>query len=366
MLTVASPAATGAASGPTLKGPILSAAETPSISWARDGGFSVPLPTGVDFWVFGDTPRFQWQGDHWVMNAFIYGSTAAQRKFTPGKPLDGPLNEIWLGHPTRSTNSPRQFLPLPNLYMPDGSGKVCNKKNGGSKAESVRWVTGAALMPDRTNVLLPYLEVCVLGENGYTSEGWGFTLYNYKTNTFSMKPFAVFKPHPSGAEIPAVQGFGSPIINNGKITFYSWSWGGSDGGIYRTTMNATLSALKNPASYQPELIPELPMSYNISVHRPSKTHAKNTMYMLRGSEGEYDIWASASPTGTWSKVGEGQLPGCESAPLSCRSFALHPELSPAKRLMVSYYLHGFGPGIATKHPAPNQPHAVMASIPCDC
>jgi hypothetical protein len=324
------------------------------------------LPNGRNFWVFGDSPRFQWIKGRWRMNAFILGSTAAQRRFTPGKPPAGPLNEVWVGHPTRATNTPRQFLPNPKLYMPDGSGRPCNRANGGSKAQQVRWVTGMALMPDRTNILMPYVEVCVLGEFGYHSQGWGFTLYNYKTNKFSMKPYSVFPATPDGAPVSS-QVFGSPIIKGGKVTFYSWAWR-ADGGIYTTTMNATVKALKKPASYEPKLVPDLPRTYNLSVSPPSKTHAKITMYVLTGDKGEYAIYAASAPTGPWSQVASGQLPGCDTSPLPCRSFALHPELSPAKRLIVSYYLHGFGPGIATKHPAPDQPmpHTVMASIPCAC
>ena len=241
----------GASSGPTLKGPILSRAETPSITWARDGGVTVPLPNGKDFWIFGDAPRYQWTKSGWHMNTFIYGSTAAQRSFTPGKPLAGPLTEVHVGHPTKTTNGPTQFLPLPHLYIPDGSGRACTKANGGRTVESVRWVTGATLMPDKTNIFIPYVEVCVMSEFGYVSEGWGFTLYNYKANKFSMKPYAVFPPSTDGTSLPSNELYGSPILKNGKITFYSWSFGGSAGGIYSTTVKATLAALKNPSSYAP-------------------------------------------------------------------------------------------------------------------
>jgi hypothetical protein len=325
-----------ASPSPTLKGPILSRAETPSITWARDGGVSVPLPNGKDFWIFGDTPRYQWTNNAWRMNAFIYGSTAAQRAFTPGKPLDGPLTEIWVGHPTKSTNGPKQFLPLPKLYMPDGSGRGCTKANGGSTVESVRWVTGAALMPDKTNIFIPYVEVCVMNEYGYVSEGWGFTLYNFKTNKFTMKPYAVFPPSTAGTAIPSSEVYGSPIIRNGKITFYSWDFGSESRGIYATQVSANVTALKNPASYAPVLMPDLPESYNIHVVPPAKGHTKITMYMLRGSDGEYELYSASAPKGPWSMVGSGQLPRCEQATVPCRSFALHPELSPAMRLMVSY------------------------------
>ena len=230
----------------------------------------------------------------------------------------------------------------------------------------MRWVTGAALMPDRTNVLLPYLEVCVLGENGYTSEGWGFTLYNYKTNRFSMKPYTVFPPSTDGTKLPTTQELGSPIIKNRRVTFYSWQCCVSGQSVYTTTLDATVAALKNPASYTPQAAGELPATFSINVAPPAKNHAKVTMYVLAGNQGEYKIFKSPTPTGPWTQAGSGQLPHCAEAPHPCRSFALHPELSPANRLIVSYYLHGFGPGIATKHPSDKQPHAVMASVPCTC
>ena len=364
--TVALPAASGAASGPKFLGPVLSRTETPNMSLARDGGLSLPLPNGRDFWIFGDSPRFQWVKGRWKIAGFILGSTAAQRKFTPGKMLGGPLTETWPGHPTKMTNQQKLFLANPKLYMPDGSGRGCTRANGGSAVESVRWITGAALMPDKTHVLIPYLEVCVLGAQGYWSEGWGFTLYNYKTNQFSMKPYDVFRPQPSGATIAMRQSFGSPIIRNGKVTFYSWECCASGRSVYTTTMPANVAALKKPASYVPKPVPDLPGTYTISVSPPSKTHKQITMYLLTGDKGQYEIYAASQPTGPWSQVASGQLPRCGQAPFPCRSFALHPEISPAKRLMVSYYLHGFGPGIATKHPSGVQPHTVMASIPCNC
>jgi hypothetical protein len=363
---LAFPAASGAASGPKFLGPVLSRTETPTMSLARDGGLSLPLPNGRDLWIFGDSPRFQWVKGRWKIAGFILGSSAAQRKFTPGKMLNGPLTEIRVGHPTKPTNQQRLFLANRKLYMPDGSGRRCNRVNGGNNVESVRWITGAALMPDKRNVLIPYVDVCVLGPEGYWSEGWGFALYNYKTNKFSMKPYDVFRPKPSGATIAMRQSFGSPIIKNGKVNFYSWECCESAQSVYRTTVTAKVSALKKPASYVPKAVPGLPRTYNIAVSRPSRTHKKITMYVLTGDKGEYEIYAASKPTGPWSKVASGQLPRCAQSPFPCRSFALHPEISPPKRLMVSYYLHGYGPGIATKHPSTKQPHTVMASIPCSC
>ena len=244
----------------------------------------------------------------------------------------------------------------------------CTKANAGASGHAVRWVTGAALMPDRTNIFIPYAEVCVFNESVYVTEGWGFTMYNYKTNEFSMKPYAVFPPSPDGTSLASQDVYGSPIVRNGKVTFYSWDFGSLSAGVYTTTVKATVAALKDPASYTPKRVPDLPATFNVSVSPPSKTHAKITMYVLTGSDGEYAIYSAGAPKGPWSKVATGNLPGCDHPffGIPCRSFALHPELSPKKRLMVSYYLHGYGPGVATKHPDSTLPHAVMASVPCNC
>ncbi len=358
----------GASAQPTFLGPLLSRAETPTTSWGRDGGFSLPLPNGKDFWIFGDTPRYQFKNGAWTLTGFIQGSSAAQRSYTPGKPLDGPLDEVWAGHATSPTNSPIQFIPAPQLYLPDGTGHTCTKANGGSKVEAVRWVSGAALMPDRTNILIPYTEVCVVNENVYRPEGWGFTEFNFKTNKFTIRPYTVFPATPNGASISSSQFFGSPIVANGQVTFFSWACCGQGSGVYTTTLDATLAALKNPDSYIPQPVPSLPPTFNLNVEPPSKTHSQFMMYQLAGNGGQHNIFAATNPTGPWSQVASGQLPWCGNSPLPCNSFALHPELSPAGRLIVSYHLPGYGPGVATQHPYPHLPlrHVVLASIPCNC
>jgi hypothetical protein len=45
--------------------------------------------------------------------------------------------------------------------------------------------------------------------------------------------------------------------------------------------------------------------------------------------------------------------------------ALHPWLSTSSKMLVTYYVPGYGPGIATKHPAPGGAlgHVVMAYLP---
>jgi hypothetical protein len=44
---------------------------------------------------------------------------------------------------------------------------------------------------------------------------------------------------------------------------------------------------------------------------------------------------------------------------------MHPELSPKGKMIMSYFVPGYGPGIAGKHPYPNHDlgHDVWAEIP---
>jgi hypothetical protein len=359
----------GATAGPKLLGPVLSRVENAKTTLTRDGGFSTPLPNGYDFWVFADTPRYVFRNNRWRVSGFITGSTAGMARFTPGRPLRRPLTEIRPGGVLRSTNQPAQFMKTPVAYMPDGTGRQCNRGYDGSrKAFAVRWPTGAALMPDKRNVLIPYAVVCVFNVSTFTAQGWGFALFNYKTQKFSVRPTDVVRAKPSGAEIPQSEVYGSPVVVGKKVTFFSWSCCAEANSVYSTTLNANVRAMKRRSSYQPELVPGFGRTYNVHVARPSKTHAKYTMYVLSGAKGEYLLYAAPSPSGPWSQVGSGVLPRCNRIAHSCHSMALHPELSPRGRLVISYLLANYGPAIATKHPHPHDPlrHVVMSSLPCNC
>ncbi len=361
-------AASGDPAPPKLLGPVLSRVENPSTSLGRDGGFSVPLPSGFDFWVFADTPRYEFRNNKWQLVSFITGSTAGMARFTTGKPLTNPLAEVRPGAVLRTTNQPAQFMATPVAYMPDGSGRRCIQLSGGKKAFSVRWPVGAALMPDNTNILVPYVIVCVLNETDYISQGWGFALFNPKKQKFSVKPTDVIKAQTSGAGISSQQMYGSPLVVGNKITFYSWTCCAANSATYRTTVSATVAALKNPASFKPQVVKSLPITYNLHAAARSKTHKKFSMYVLTTEAGGYAIYTATSPVGPWTRTATGVLPRCDSAPVPCHSMALHPELSPPGRLIVSYHLAGYGPAIPTKHPYPHEPlrHVVSASLPCGC
>ncbi len=363
--TIATPA--GATAPARFLGPVLSQRENPDTTFGRDGGFSVGLPNGSDFWMFADSPRYQFIRGKWRLTAFFPGSTAAIGPYTAGKPLTRRLTEVTPGAALRTSNRPTPFLPTPRAYIPDGSGVPCAKYQAHRPAFSVRWPLGVALMPDKTNVLVPYVIVCVLSESQYYPQGWGFALFNYKTQRFTVPATDVIPAQTSGAGIRS-QLFGSPIVVGKKVTFFSWVCCGVGSGVYRTTMDATVAALKDRTSYSPQLVPGLPSTYDLHVAPKSKTHSKLTMYMLTNDQGGYALYAASSPTGSWSKVGSGGLPRCDSSPRPCHSMALHPELSPPGRMNVSYHLAGFGPGVATEHPYPHEPlrHVVSASLPCQC
>jgi hypothetical protein len=368
---VPAPAAAGNPSPPKLLGPVLSRVENPNVSLGRDGGFSTPLPNGLDFWAFADTPRYEFRNNQWRLVSFIPGSTAGEVKFTPGKPLTitTPLTEVRPGAVLRSTNQPAQFMPTPVAFLPDGSGLHCDRGYAGTrKAFSVRWPVGAAVMPDKTNVLVPYAIVCVLNETQYYPQGWGFALFNYKTQRFTVRPTDVFRPQSDGETMSSVNMFGSPLILGNKVTFYSWMCCSVDPGVYVTTVDATVAALKNKASFVPQLVPSLPPTYDLNAAPRSKYHSKYTMYLLTSAAGDYAIYTATGPKGPWTQTATGTLPRCDTAPVGCHSMALHPELSPTGRLIVSYHLSAYGPGVPTKHPYPHEPlrHVVLATIPCGC
>jgi hypothetical protein len=353
------------AAKPTFIGPILGKDETPTLSLGRDGGVSVPLPDGRDLWIFGDTPRFQYQHGKWNLTGFIQGSSAGMESYTTGHMLAGPLDEVVPGHKLTARNQATLFIPPPRVYLPNRGGLRCTKANAGPSAGEGRWATGAALMPDHTNVLIPFVDVCVTSSFVETVEGWGFTEYNWKINKFSVGATDVFPPATNGAATPRARWFGSPIIADNKVTFFSVTCC-KPGIVYRTTVAASVAALRKPGSYVPTPVSGLPAALLLHVAPPSRTQPHLTMMQVVDTRGKYAIYTAATPTGNWTKKATGSLPRCLTSPGRCGdSVYLHPELSTTSRMVVTYYLPGFGPGVATAHPYPHLPlwHTVAAYLP---
>src|SRR5256885_14131774 len=65
-------------------GPLVSAQESATQSLGRDGGITVPLPNGKVFWIFGDTPTYNFDNGAWKLTGFIQGSSAGVGKYTQG------------------------------------------------------------------------------------------------------------------------------------------------------------------------------------------------------------------------------------------------------------------------------------------
>jgi hypothetical protein len=361
--------ASGAASprvgSPTLLGSLVAIDDSSTSSWGRDGGITVPLPNGQDLWVFADTPRWQFKAGRWQLSGdFIRGSTAGMMKYTTGQRPTARFLEVIPGRPLAKSNKAHQFMANPSLYLPDGSGKPCNKRYGGSAAESVRWPTGAALLPDKTNVFIPYVDVCVLNLTNFVVQGWGFSFYDWKTNKLSIPPFDVFKPQRNGAGIPLTRVYGSPVVVGKTVTLYTLTMA-PQWTEYATTVPTSVAAFRNIAKY-PSTPLAMPATFSLSVAARSKYQSKFTMYTSTNTAGGYRILTASSTSGPWTSRATGTMPKCNTSPQPCSSFAIHPELSSRSKLIVSYYLPGSGPTIAG-HPdrfnITNFAHIVWASIP---
>src|SRR5690349_647505 len=241
--TIASLAApAGAAQKPTkFLGALVTHDENRARTIGRDVGISVGLPNKRSLWVFGDTARYEFKGGKWKNTGFVAGSTIADGPYTLGA-LPKPLNEVWLGHRPSTKYRATVFIPPPrNVYLPDGSGRECSRANGA--LEEGRWPTGATLMPQNSFVLVTYALVCVPANAKLRVEGWGYTIYNWRTNRIAAGPFDVFKPATNGAVFPPVKTFGSPVIQGGNVTLYSYTCCASGSATYSTTMPATSAAL---------------------------------------------------------------------------------------------------------------------------
>ena len=150
----ASHAASPEGGAPTFSGALAAMDDTSTFAWGRDGGVHGAAPERSDLWVFADTPRLAVHRGKWHLTGFIRGSSAGMQDFTDRR---RPTSQVLRSRPGKKlskNNKATQLMANPHL-LSNGSGKACNKIFGGSTAESARWATGAALMPDRQNVFIP-------------------------------------------------------------------------------------------------------------------------------------------------------------------------------------------------------------------
>ena len=358
--SLASDAAAPRASTPSFLGSLVASDDTPTLSWGRDGGVSVPLPNGKMLWVFADTPRWQYKGGAWAVTAFVHGSSAGMQDFTFGRRPTSKFLEVNIGKKLSAKNRVGPFMGNPQLNKPDGSGQKCPAD------KAARWPTGAALMPDKANVFIPYVDVCILNSTNYPVLGWGFSMYDWKKNKFSIPPYDVFKPNRHGDAIPSTNVYRTPVIVGNTLTMYTLTMA-PQWIEYSTTLPATVAAIKNIAHYTSQPM-SMPGTFLYGVAPPSKFLKQFTLFMSTDTVGGYKILSSSSPLGPWVERAEGALPQCATSPWMCTSFAIHPQVSSSTKVLVSYYVPGSGPtvgGHPNKNPArhPNFGHIVWVSIP---
>ena len=336
--------ADAAAAKPVRAVPLHSSYENTNRVVSRDDGISVALPDGHSLWLFGDTGIYQRLGGSWKETNFIDGSTAMQVKTKRGQVPQG--GEYPTGAPTR-------FVPVPNdVYLPDGSGRACTYKTAAFPA---RWPTGAAVMPgNNAEVLVTYSVVCITHEktdvDAIRAEGWGYMLYNWKTQRIDRGPVDVFRPRSSGVELGPAQIYGWPIFHQGKVTLFSSRCTKAfvvctQGQVWKVTMPATVAALSNKSSYKRvELRTDgsgdfTPLSISVGRYQNGLR-----MIEMNSIAGTYKVFSTRSLGARWQLRRTGTLPGCPTRTSFCFALAGHPELSTSTQLFVSYKNPDSGPG----------------------
>ena len=243
------------------------------------------------------------------MTSFIEGNTAGLLPYEAGQPPAGRFKEIVrrqeavAGAPADAVHVGAHVSRCPTARAARASGRT-----PASPTEAVRWPTGAALMPDATNVLITYLGVSRTGTR-LRVEAWGFALYNWQKNKFSMPPTDVFPASASGSPLAQKRNFGSPVVADGNITLYSWK---SAGGIYATSLPANVASLEDQASYdEPQLLSDVGGGVPVAVAPPSPTLPQFTMLQLNRTTGSYQLRTAPDPDGPWTASTSGTLPGCQ-------------------------------------------------------
>jgi hypothetical protein len=350
----------GGSAGITYLGPVLARGESLTASLQRDAGMSVPLPNGKDLWIFGDTGEFVDTGG-WVSNGFVGGSTIAKGGNSRGR-VPKTLKNASVHGALRSEGGPTQFLPTPtDVYLPDGSRRRCGVSNGTSY--SARWPTGAALL-DPSTVLVSYVDVCVLSSTSSSAEGWGIAEYGWRNNRLRAGPFDVIAPTVDGAQISPAQSLGSPVVADGRVTFFSSACphlfvACPSGSVFETSVVDAADALENPMSYAPRAVSVSdptgwqPMGISVS----PDPNGSFTLVEQTSIGGSFRLFGASTVGGPWLPGGSGILPGCSSSPHGfCYAFVGHPELSSSTQYVVSYFKPDAGPD-------PMAGHLVLASVP---
>jgi hypothetical protein len=349
--TTPPPAGASTATASATPAPVLSQYENASSSVRRDAGLSVALPNGKDLWIFGDTTIYNNGGSGpMAIKGFISGGPSAEGAFAAGQIPTSLLEVPSPGSALNwsATNPPALFMPTPtNVYLPDGSGGLCSPSPG---QYSARWPTGAAVVPNSSDVLVTYSEICVTGAS-FQGEGWGFMEYNWSTNGLDVAPDDVVPPSASGSAIDPTRALGSPVISNGQVSLFSSVCTNlfvacSAGQAYAATLSSDVATLSNPASYSVTPISTDSSSTWTPINATVASYADTPFRMIETTDiaGDYKVLTATTAAGPWHLETTGLAQRCQGVPSGfCYALVGHPELSTSSQLVISYFDPGAGP-----------------------
>jgi hypothetical protein len=322
-----------------------------AVSLNRDCGFSQPLAgsPGQSFWLFCDTAWTDFNGSH-----FITGSTAAVGPYTAGLVPTG-LNEL----PTPPAappaqpyyGGPAQFLPAPTGLL-NPAGQPCTASTSQYPAS---WITGLTQATSST-LLITYSDLCVTQTaTPFFTQRFGIAEYNPATNTIQARTTVLSTP---GAQLPAAQILGSPVISGGYVYLYGSECASGFAGVcatgnvyaarvpanpqswrsstaYRWYTNTQGGLSDNPANAR-NVLPSAPAA--VSIHDFSNVGRGLNAIVQKDLAGGFEVWQAASPAGPWTKRSTGKVP-CSGGSGNdlCRALTGHPELSTTGQLMISYF-----------------------------
>ena len=367
---------------------VLSGAERGgNVSLARDCGFSAPLPADSrrSLWLFCDSPVYVRRqtasgGVTWALRRFITGSTAAEGRAvvgsSPGLRLPGQLSEV--ATPLAAGAAPRGVpsagdapaagpAPTPFLLPPRGLVTSIGRPCGSDGSYPASWVSGVTRVPASPDLLIAFNNYCVQGgAGGILPEGFGLAEYDPATGTLSNDAI-VF----SGMNLivgATAKLLGSPVFSGRYLYLFgptctALAHGGcATGTLFEARVPATPRAWSDPLNYrwQSSDVPVLwtadPVAATsiiagatpaaVSVADMPTAGRQYILVEQTDISGDFSVYESPAPAGTWHPVMSGRVPCRSGAGLLnfCRAIILHPELSTPTQLVLSYFDPGAGPG----------------------
>lgn len=352
----------------------------------RDCGYTAPVlspyrgntgtpPAGViqDLWLFCDTINYDSAGN--IDDAVLGTDTAAEAPLVPGEvPQD--LSEV----PTPPSapafpdgNGPAPFLPVPaGLELP-GSTAACvgpnPSGNGVYGAQSpgiypASWISGVTPEPpgagdNPADVLITFENYCVDAETGnintlFTDEALGMVSYDPLTNTLG-RPVKLFSSG-GGQNLPLAEQLGSPVFFGGYLYLFTSDCSSSyvgvclSGNVYLARAAVAGHSWQNPGSYQywtgsgwsPDLSDAgnlIPGATPFGISAGNYWATGHGLVLVAESDvaGGFQVWTAQSPTGPWTLLQTGRVPGTCSGEFGCYALIGHPDLSTNSDLLISYY-----------------------------